>query len=47
MFEDIELLVSKIDKIPSDMDIKEKAKEVKKEILALEVKLGLEFKLRK
>ncbi len=44
---ELEILISKIDKILIDLDIKEKAKEVKKEILALEVKFGFEFKLRK
>ena len=37
---ELEQLISKIEKIPNEMDIKEKAKEVKKEILTLEAKLG-------
>jgi len=44
---ELELLIKKIDKIPNKMDIKEKAKQVRIEISALEVKLGLTFKLRK
>jgi hypothetical protein len=44
---ELELLIEKIGKIPSVLDIKEKAKEVKAEILAIEEKLGIKFKLRK
>ncbi len=44
--EDLELVVELAEKLPQEMDIKEKAKLIKKEIEKIEIKLGVEYKLR-
>ena len=44
---ELELLIKQILELPNTMDIKEKAKEVRRRIVLLEEKLGIEFTLRK
>jgi hypothetical protein len=45
--DELPALIERIKEIPDGIDGKEKAKRVRQEIVALEKKLGIEFKLRK